>query len=1003
MALTLEETNLLITVLGLKIADAILQQKAKAEQFKARQEKILADSAQKAADWPLKQEFDDLLKQALAAAGNQDFDAALKLLDDADMVLHRPEAPPPPPPTGAKTTPAVPPPPPSSTKQAATPSAPPPPPQQKQAPPPPPGLGQKAPPPPPGSQAAAPPPPAAAKDQKAKAKDKHKHDHHHDHAHDHEEHEAKAIAKMRKARYASLNDAEEALADKLKKDKGAASKDLVASLKGLKLDPKVRNEATVEQLAGVQTACAAWLKQSDPKAEGYAEIRNLLNEVRLETMDIEMDLKTERREALTKDAADPKIAASLGASGATALTRYDAALKSGKKNGPEAVASLEALEEECANWLDNSKNKKHPDRAKIKAIIANVQKELSSIRETQAALAEMKKPAKNFEKTGVWTGKGVKGVELSSAKTLDGIGFVPGSDKEQIEEFLNLMEREAERSDIFSALVKDMMTGESPAPLKLAFGKNSCGFGDSSATMAVDVDDLHSMPENPVQVQMQDGSMALAGTTGTEVLLHVLEERFYMQQNGGKYAPAHDRCLSAGSLQNRYRGELGIKSDSLIFDCHSHEHGPEVKPSEQLADFITIDSRGIIQTTKDIKFHKDADPKGTQYAPNSSQTAAPVAVDLVAEMDTRLASCWKEFFIKPLEANGGNGNFEGNTDNVAVLRRYLDIKFANDEQQVTKALADYKKLYNAEATKLKKKFREDQVNWRSDLTKTTAATQTFLAEEPDKDDEGSKELKARREARARLQVNDSANNKDKGGRVSYETQNCALTTMGAILGKNSSQVVEHYLVSKGVSAKKAKEFSAVQDTSIFWRADNNKLAGNWGDEGMPSSDTAEEVGDAQLSGIRDLIGAEVADRNKKKDGLKYKAIQDGTPDKGQMYPMADLLARMKKYPNGTQFQIFLNAGSNAPGVHGSKHWIYAEIFKGKLVIEDYQKTVDAKQKPTTQTGYVVGDDGKGPNHPTTDQPSVFTEGCFIALVPDVPALKDIDPPDTKNVKFPQFS
>ena len=1041
MPLTLDETNTLIAALGLNIPPAVLQQKAMAETFQKRVAQIGGEAAGKNGGWQFKAQFDDAMKRANGDAGGRQFEAALKCLDECEEILKRPPAPRPPPPPPVQqakaAAPAAPPPPPpppapatpgtaasteaassSAPPTAPTPPTPPTPPQvpastSAPTPPTPPTAPQGAaatkPPPPPGTAGPGKlPGPAAKTGAKTGKADKHGHDHKHDHGHNHAERATKALAKLRTKRYASLNEAGDSLGEALKKDKSKATKDLLAALKDPKLDPKVRDESTTEKLKDLQAACAEWLCQPDLKSDAMPVVRNLLNEIRMEVMDVEMDLKKGRREALAAANTDAELTTALGPKGATALQGYDAAVKGGKKNGAEALSALDAFEESCSAWLDDPKNKKHPERNKVKAALAGAQKEMGSIRETQAALKQMKKPAANFKKTGVWSGPGVKGVEISSAKTIKDVGFVPGSDERQITEFLDTLEREAERSDVFAALAKDMTSGTSPTPLKMAFGKNSCGFGDSSATMAVDLDDMRSLPDKPSSVQMRDGTQALGGTTGTEVLLHVLEERFYMQQNGGDYSDAHDRCLSPGSLQNRYRGELGIQSSSVIFDCHEHDHGPAVKPSEQLADFISIDSRGVIQTTKDIKFHKDADPGGTAYTPDPSQTGSLVAGDLVAEMDARLQKAWDEVFLKPLTATHGQRGFDENKTNLRTMEQYLDRKFDGDAAQVNKAMGDYKKAYQVEAVRLKKKFKEDQKQWRTDLGKKTKATEAFLAEDPDKDDPGSQELQARREQRARIHINDSCNNKNMEGSMAgmaYQDQNCALTSLGAILGKNSSEVVETYLRKHGASPATAKKYSCVQDTTIFWRAEQDKLSTNkfmFGEGDMPTSESAPEIGDAQLGGIRELISSEVEARNKKPGGLRYKAIQDGSPDKGQMYPMADLLSRMKKYPGGTQFQVFLNAGVSAPGVHGSRHWIYAEIYKGKLVIEDYQKTVDEQKKPTKQTAYVVGDDNTGPNHPTLDEPGVFTEGCFIALVPDVAALKNVDPPDTKNAKFPQL-
>jgi hypothetical protein len=92
MPLSLEETKSLIAALGVNIADAILEAKAKAEDFKARQEKLAGEAGEKTADWQLKRQFDDLLKRAAELAGKQEFEAGLKLLDEAGQLLRQPES-----------------------------------------------------------------------------------------------------------------------------------------------------------------------------------------------------------------------------------------------------------------------------------------------------------------------------------------------------------------------------------------------------------------------------------------------------------------------------------------------------------------------------------------------------------------------------------------------------------------------------------------------------------------------------------------------------------------------------------------------------------------------------------------------------------------------------------------------------------------------------------------------------------------------------------------------
>ena len=95
MPLTLDEVKSLIAALGVKIPEDILAHKAKAEEFKARRERVAAEAGGKPVGWRLKATFDDTLKRAAESAGQKQFDAALNLLDEAGQLLLQSDAPPP--------------------------------------------------------------------------------------------------------------------------------------------------------------------------------------------------------------------------------------------------------------------------------------------------------------------------------------------------------------------------------------------------------------------------------------------------------------------------------------------------------------------------------------------------------------------------------------------------------------------------------------------------------------------------------------------------------------------------------------------------------------------------------------------------------------------------------------------------------------------------------------------------------------------------------------------
>lgn len=91
MPLTLTEIQSLIAALGVKIPEDILAQRAKAEEFTKRREKLAAEAGGKPAEWRLRAKFDDTLKRADDAAGKKQYDPALALLDEAGQLLQQPD------------------------------------------------------------------------------------------------------------------------------------------------------------------------------------------------------------------------------------------------------------------------------------------------------------------------------------------------------------------------------------------------------------------------------------------------------------------------------------------------------------------------------------------------------------------------------------------------------------------------------------------------------------------------------------------------------------------------------------------------------------------------------------------------------------------------------------------------------------------------------------------------------------------------------------------------
>ena len=90
MPLSLEETNLLIAVLGIKVPPAVLEQKALEEKFRKRDAEVAARTGE------MQQRSDgaklrELCNRAAAAAKGKDFAAGLKLLDQVEAGLASPD------------------------------------------------------------------------------------------------------------------------------------------------------------------------------------------------------------------------------------------------------------------------------------------------------------------------------------------------------------------------------------------------------------------------------------------------------------------------------------------------------------------------------------------------------------------------------------------------------------------------------------------------------------------------------------------------------------------------------------------------------------------------------------------------------------------------------------------------------------------------------------------------------------------------------------------------
>jgi hypothetical protein len=196
-----------------------------------------------------------------------------------------------------------------------------------------------------------------------------------------------------------------------------------------------------------------------------------------------------------------------------------------------------------------------------------------------------------------------------------------------------------------------------------------------------------------------------------------------------------------------------------------------------------------------------------------------------------------------------------------------------------------------------------------------------------------------------------------------DRENCAVTTLGAISCQSTSDFVKGWM--------KEHEMADVADICTPFQGDDMWAYIEEGEvpNGLPNDFEglrSDLNGDAQLRGIREAMLKEAKNRNGE-GGLEFQVIQDGVNDRGQMYPVDELAGRMAKYPDGTQFQVFISGDM--------KHWIYAEKFDGKVIFEDYQLTSKEKKEPTARLA-----DGP-PDNPMSGVGGSFQEGMFIAIAP----------------------
>lgn len=806
-------------------------------------------------------------------------------------------------------------------------------------------------------------------------------------------------------------------------------KNLAATKKlgGGKLD-----DSTVRSLKEIQAEMMKWFKLMDPAAAettsaGRDELIAAFGVIREELLDSSLAVKAERQSTLAQagDTLEKKADGEPALNLVKALKGYRAAMDARPRDGKAITVALGSLSEAC---------KKVPDSSAVAqdaaSLLASANAEMADIESVKQAVTKLRQPAAGWKadaQEGVFTDANtVKGFRIESGTGIGGKEALgkKGTAGRQAQQLVDLLEVESARSNVVATLLQDLVDNEHPVPLTMRLGENSAGFFDNPATMGVDMDDLVSMPAEPVKVKKADGSEVAAGVTKSELLLHILEERLQMQR-GQTYEQAHETCLSPNSYQNQFRRELGIDTDSVVFDCHEHagckdkSHSHKAAdahggPAAALADFVPLDSGGVQMTIPNIRFRKDNDAGGTHSRPQQAEVT-------YVHDDGAFEKCknqvWAMLLAALRKAVEGGQSFttQWSESPARSLLALLEKQYPHDELEAQKTAIE--QAVRTETDRYKKEWAAKRQVWKADTKEKTKAAREYVAQEPQEPLAGNTALKLLRELRPAAGLNDAGELKENIRNSVYSNQseeNCGCVTLGALFGEKSSEIAMRVLKKNGYNEGDVKQFAAVQDQSVFYRAKNRGLKTGVGDplpdgRKMPD-DKSSEVGDEQFDGIRGLLKDLVAERNDPNGKMakelaqrsagkfkppKFKAVQDGvpdTPDKGgRMYPVDELKARMAKFPDGTQFQVFVR------GAKMSGHWLYAEKYNGKLVMEDYQK---ANLKKAEQTSYV----DQLPQHPNSDEPDVFEQGMFFAVVPmpdGADTLQGIDEPFV-NAKFAQL-
>jgi hypothetical protein len=590
------------------------------------------------------------------------------------------------------------------------------------------------------------------------------------------------------------------------------------------------------------------------------------------------------------------------------------------------------------------------------------------------------------------------------------------------------------RSPTMRSLFVDLV-GRRGAPteqvVRLFLGAGSVGTYDSGADFGVDISHEGWFHEDPVLV-----GGYWAGITKGELLMHVLEERYYMIYEGDSYPVAHNKCFAPGSFENRYRedrarekGGVGARTaPTITIDCAAYNapghmaNDPKqgLAREAELQDFIAIDAVKNVTRAMGIDTKMMFNDMPVPTTALTTITNAPAVVD--AYFNDAYGRCLQSALRHhaKLQKLTSSAPVISQTfaENVREELKHFGVIWTMVEGGMPPTISTRAGVSTAApganpVAQLQHRWSQDFV-WaglevaarRQALLDESARIRADLAQMGTDaavmgDSGNAFLLDQRRQRDALTAINDAQRHRD---------ENCAAVTIGAIHLKSSGEILMDYrdLTHAAASANQSQPPRPQRNTPQYREQYDQQDPETWLKAVKPNArirqDTAEELkkyesekGDAIWNGLRTLLSRLATDRSGDRalgggavwsvEQFKEPNLPGGIgydPAQGAV-PVAQLLQRMKSnsYPNGTQFVLWVYA----PEPDQMSHYLYAEKLDGRVLIEDYQATKFTKgfgARPAKKDLQYAAIDALPPKPLAPFTPDYFTHGCFYALKPQFP-------------------